>query len=86
MVIVYWLEANAVDQTMLNLNTKIIGGLPIKLPSLPEQKKIAAFLSAVDDKLAAMEAQLAGWRDYKRGMMQALFSQTLRFKASCSWS
>ena len=55
--------------------------MPIVLPSLPEQKKIAAFLSAVDDKLAAVEAQLAGWRDYKRGMMQALFSQTLRFKA-----
>lgn len=51
------------------------------IPSLSEQKKIAAFMSAVDEKLAAVEAQLAGWRDYKRGMMQALFSQTLRFKA-----
>jgi len=52
----------------------------IFLPELPEQKKIAAFLSAVDEKLAALEAQLAGWRNYKRGMMQALFSQRLRFK------
>ena len=58
-----------------------IATLEFKIPSLPEQKKIAAFLSAVDDKLTAVEAQLAGWRDYKRGMMQALFSQTLRFKA-----
>ena len=46
-----------------------------------EQKKIAAFLSAVDEKLTAVEAQLAGWREFKRGMMQALFSQRLRFQA-----
>ena len=77
----YWLEANAVGQTMLNLNTTIIGGLPVKLPTLPEQKKIAGFLSAVDEKLAAIEAQLASWHSIKRGMVQALFTQTLRFKA-----
>jgi len=64
-----------------SLSKKTIDKIEISLPSLPEQKKIAAFLSAVDDKLAAVEAQLAGWRNYKRGMMQALFSQTLRFKA-----
>ena len=54
---------------------------PVVVPTLPEQKKIAGFLSAVDDKLAAVEAKLAVWSDYKRGMMQALFSQSLRFKA-----
>jgi len=64
-----------------NLSKGDILKFGIKLPSIPEQKKIAGFLSAVDGKLAAVEAQLAGWRDYKRGMMQALFSQTLRFKA-----
>ena len=55
----------------------------IKLATPPpiEQEKIAAFLSVVDEKLAAVEVQLARWRDYKRGMMEALFSQTLRFKA-----
>lgn len=55
---------------------------PIKLPTIPEQKKIAAFLSVVDEKLAALEAQLKGWRTCKRGMMQDLFSQRLRFKAN----
>ena len=53
----------------------------IFLPSLSEQEKIAAFLSEVDGKLVALKTQLAGWRDFKRGMMQALFSQLLRFKA-----
>ena len=63
------------------LNFEAIKAFKFSFPSLPEQKKIAAFLSAVDAKLAAVEAQLTGWRDFKRGMMQALFSQTLRFKA-----
>lgn len=54
---------------------------PLVHPRLQEQKKIAAFLSAVDAKISALETQAEGWRTYKRGLMQALFSQTLRFKA-----
>lgn len=53
----------------------------IHVPSLSEQQKIVAFLSAVDEKLASLKAQLSGWHDYKRGMMQAFFSKNLRFKA-----
>jgi len=67
--------------TMTTIGQDDLNSVSICIPSLPEQKKIAGFLSAVDDKLTAVEAQLAGWHDYKRGMMQALFSQTLRFKA-----
>ena len=67
---------------VLGLSKGYFQQLQIRPHALEEQKKIAAFLSAVDEKLAAVEAQLAGWRDYKRGMMQALFSQTLRFKAA----
>ena len=55
---------------------------PINLPSLPEQKKIAAFLGVVDAKIAALRARRAGLERYKRGLMQALFSQVLRFTRS----
>ena len=46
---VEWLERNAVGTTMLNLNTKILGGL--KVPILPpeSQDKIVDILSAYDD-------------------------------------
>lgn len=51
----------------------------IAAPTLPEQKKIAAFLGVVDAKIAALRARRDGLERYKRGLMQALFSQTLRF-------
>ncbi|MEX0306007.1 MAG: restriction endonuclease subunit S [Ruegeria sp.] len=52
---------------------------PIRLPSLPEQKKIAAFFEVIDAKITVLQERQAGLERYKRGLMQALISQTLRF-------
>lgn len=61
----------------LNLGT--LRAFKVNLPTLPEQKKIAAFLGVVDAKIAALRARRDGLERYKRGLMQSLFSQTLRF-------
>lgn len=53
----------------------------VKRPSLPEQHKIADLLSAVDDVISAQEAEVAAWEKRKKGVMQKLFSQEVRFKA-----
>lgn len=53
----------------------------VSVPSLPEQRKIADLLSAVDDVIAAQEAEVAAWEKRKKGVMQKLFSQEVRFKA-----
>lgn len=53
----------------------------VSLPSLPEQRKIAGLLSTVDDVIAAQEAEVAAWEKRKKGVMQKLFSQEVRFKA-----
>ena len=45
---VNWIESNAVGTTMLNLNTSILSDLPIKLPSLNTQKKLANIVSSFD--------------------------------------
>lgn len=57
-----------------------INNLKIQIPSISEQRKIAAFLSKVDEKIEKLEKKEELWHTYKKGMMQQLFSQKLRFK------
>lgn len=67
--------------TIKRLYNKTILDTPFYRPSLPEQRKIADFLSAVDAVIAAQEAEVDAWEQRKKGMMQKLFSQEVRFKA-----
>ncbi|MAP20125.1 MAG: hypothetical protein CL582_04180 [Alteromonadaceae bacterium] len=52
----------------------------IMLPKSTEQKKIADFLSAVDAKIRLLKEKHALLQQYKKGVMQKLFSQEIRFK------
>lgn len=67
--------------TIKRLYNKTILDTPFYRPSLPEQRKIADLLSAVDDVIAAQKAEVAAWEKRKKGVMQKLFSQEVRFKA-----
>ena len=54
--------------------------LKIKIPSLPEQTKIADFLSTVDDKIQNQQDKITHLENIKKGFLQKIFSRKIRFK------
>ncbi|WPE18692.1 restriction endonuclease subunit S [Candidatus Thioglobus autotrophicus] len=63
------------------LDTNAIKGFSIFKPPLQEQQKIAAFLAAVDSKIEQLSKKQELLGEYKKGLMQQIFSQVIRFKA-----
>lgn len=55
--------------------------MPIKVPSLPEQQKIADFLSNVNSIITAETKILNALQKKKKALMQKLFTRQLRFKS-----
>lgn len=50
------------------------------LPSLAEQKKMSSLFTNIDNVISAMESEVVLWEEKKKGVMQKVFSQEVRFK------
>jgi type I restriction enzyme S subunit len=85
--IYYWILNNkktflekASGSTFLEISKKEIEKLLVQLPSIKEQNKIANFLKAVDERITQLIQMHDLLSQYKKGVMQKIFSQELRFK------
>jgi len=82
----YYLNKYDLNKLVFGSGQPLITGghlkeLSLYFPDLPEQSKIATFLTAVDEKLQALKKKKSLLEVYKKGVMQKLFSQELRFRS-----
>lgn len=59
--------------------------LQLPIPPLPEQQKIAAILTAVDDKLDVISRQIEATQALRQGLMQTLFSRGAGSQDAADW-
>ena len=62
------------------LNKKLFLSIPVNIPLLKEQEKISKFLTTVDKKITNLKNTITSLENQKKGLLQQIFSQKLRFK------
>lgn len=68
-----FIQVGARANGALSVDNKDLLALPLAVPSLPEQQKIADTLSSLDDLITAQSDKLEALQNHKRGLMQDLF-------------
>lgn len=69
------IKVSSISKSALFNETKVY------YPSLPEQQKIADFLSSYDEKISIQRERVEALERRKKGLLQKVFSQEIRFKA-----
>lgn len=88
----YWFQGNAdrieaagTGSTVKGIRLEVLREFGLALPPLPEQQKIAAILTAVDDKLDVIARQIEATQTLKQGLMQTLFSRGVGIQDAADW-
>ena len=66
--------------TIKTITKKVLSNFKIDIPNVGEQEKIGEFFSKLDRQIELEEQKLAKLEEQKKGYMQKIFSQELRFK------
>lgn len=68
-----------------NLNLQQVGNIKIRIPSFNEQNKIQGFLECVDIKIELLKKKYQQYQEFKKYLMQQIFTQKLRFDFKDTW-
>lgn len=77
---VFYKEAQGISR--YNISQAKVSGILVNIPEECEQQKIASFFSTLDEKISLSEQKLEALERLKKGLMQKLFKQTIRFKTA----
>lgn len=77
-----WVSVMSVRSGQPGINSNEYKKLPIILPSLDEQNKISNFLTSIDKKIDLLERKHQFYQEFKKYLMQQIFTQKLRFKSA----
>lgn len=66
--------------SVVHLYSNSLKNFKVKLPTFEEQQKIALFFKFLDKKIEKQQVKIKQLEQLKKGMMQKIFSQELRFK------
>lgn len=75
-----WVVATSMRSGQPGINAEEYSKFSFFIPSIAEQEKIASFLGAVDRRLTQLRRKRELLQTYKRGVIQKIFSQQIRFK------
>jgi type I restriction enzyme, S subunit len=74
----FWAYSYGITDDRLRLYFKDFGAIPVNLPPLPEQRKIAEILSTWDAAIGAQARLIANAKRQKKALMQALLPTNAR--------
>ena len=80
-----WVSVMSVRSGQPGINSNEYKKLPIILPSLDEQNKISNFLTSIDKKIDLLERKHQFYQEFKKYLMQQIFTQKLRFNFDDEW-
>ncbi|RDV23984.1 restriction endonuclease subunit S [Alteromonas aestuariivivens] len=75
----HFLFGSSTSSTMPAVSFKLVGKVPVLLPPLPEQRKIAKILSTWDKAISTTERLINNSKQQKKALMQQLLTGKKRF-------
>lgn len=75
-----WIKVMSVRSGQPGINSEEYSKLKLNIPRYEEQKKIGDFFSKLDRQIELEEQKLEKLKEQKKGYMQKIFSQEIRFK------